>query len=97
MIAGIPRGRPWWQMTARPKLSRNLGVLFAVVTASVILGLALELAGVTEPALNPVASVFGLIEFAALAFLYLNSAVRLRQRGIQPTEPTFRPKRLPVG
>lgn len=88
--------RPWWQMTARRTLSRNLGVLFAVVTVSSLLGLVFELSGPTAPRTALVVSVFSVVEFGVLAFLYLNSAARLPRRGAQPTEPTFTPKRLPI-
>ena len=80
-------------MTARPKLSRNLGLLLAVVAAASSLGMVLELAGVVEPRSTPVVSAVTMIEFGVLAYLYLNSAVRLRRNGLVPTEPTFNPKR----
>lgn len=96
----VAPARPWWQMTARPKLSRNLGLVFAVATAYSLLGLTLQLAGISEPTASTVAVIFTVIEFGALAFLYLNSAVRLRRAGVgstEPARPTFKPKRLTVG
>ncbi|MFF2272849.1 hypothetical protein ACFVTX_11280 [Agromyces sp. NPDC058136] len=85
--------RPWWQMTARPTLSRNLGLLLAVVTASSFLGMVLELAGVVEPRSTPVVSAVTMIEFGVLAYLYLNSAARLRRTEGAATTPTFQPSR----
>ncbi|GAA1795298.1 hypothetical protein [Agromyces lapidis] len=59
--------------------------------------MALRFAGVAEPTPSPIADVIYLIEAGALAFLYLNSAIRLRRAGDAPPEPTFKPKRLTVG
>ena len=90
--------RPWWQMTARPTLSRRLGKIFVAwavlaLPAIVIGGLGIDPGGnVTSVDFPGALGTF--IFCAALAFLYLNSAVRLTRLGVLPLAPTFRPKLL---
>ncbi|HEY9308469.1 MAG TPA: hypothetical protein VIP82_11780 [Microbacterium sp.] len=87
--------RAWWRMTAWPTLSRRLGILFAVFAAMSLLSLSLTVAGVTE---LPGGATIGLmigaaLQFAAFAFLYLNSAARMARLGIAKPErlrPTIR-------
>lgn len=89
--------RPWWRMTARPTLSRRLGILFLVLSAVGFINLGLAAIGV--PALRTTLSdgvsvsslILGALEFAVFTFLYLNSAVRLKRLGVPPPEPKFRP------
>lgn len=95
--------RPWWQMTAWPKLSRRLGTLFTAFAMILVLNTTLEIAGVVQPAVSLDVAIINVIQLAALAYLYLNSAVRLSRRGATPPEqrskqtaPTFKPQRLPL-
>jgi membrane protease YdiL (CAAX protease family) len=95
--------RPWWRMTARPTLSRRLGILFLVVAVYALVSLVLTASGVA--ALRPTADdgasvslqVLGVLENGGIAFLYLNSAARLKRLGVpakeakEPKEPKFRP------
>lgn len=83
-----------WRMTARPRLSRVLGILFVVFSAMLVLGLVLAALGVTAQAPDTaetiVGSVIGLVEYGLIGALYLRSAVRLRRLGVPPNEPKFR-------
>jgi uncharacterized SAM-binding protein YcdF (DUF218 family) len=96
----IVPARPWWRMTARPTLSRRLGILFAVLAASVVVVLILTAVGAYEtlpqtPTGETIAIyVTNALENAAFAYLYLNSAVRLKRMGVPPKAakpPKFRP------
>ncbi|TFB88215.1 hypothetical protein E3O44_05950 [Cryobacterium algoricola] len=88
--------RPWWKMTARPLLSRVLGIIFVLAVASTLLLFitaalgadrsAKTLAGLTIPE-----TIFDIVLEAALAFLYLNSAVRLARMPVRDREPKFKP------
>ncbi|WP_448003622.1 hypothetical protein [Agromyces bauzanensis] len=82
--------RAWWRMTARPKLSRWLGGTFLVLAISSPISAALatsaDRAGVDIPI-----TIIGSLEFAVLAGLYLNSAIRLRRLPVPPKDPRFRP------
>lgn len=94
--------RAWWRMTARARLSARLGFLFSLIT---LIGLVLLFAGVVggaEPITAPnavedvAASTIDIVQSGILAYLYLNSAARLR--GVPappepPTAPSFRPPR----
>ncbi len=88
-----PRER--WRMTARPRLSTVLGVVFVVNSAFMVLGLVLAALGVSvEPsdaAERIVGSAIGAVEYALIAALYLRSAARLRSLGVPPKEPKFTP------
>lgn len=83
--------RAWWRMTAWPALSRRLGILFAVLAAFGVLVLLLAAAGVAvyQPTADGgVATlVSGCVQFAVLAFLYLNSAIRMSRLGISKPVP----------
>lgn len=91
--------RPWWRMTARPTLSRLLGILFLVVAVFALVSLVLTAFGVPglRTTVDDDASVslgiLGVLENGGIAFLYLNSAVRLKRLGVRtpPKEPKFRP------
>jgi len=89
--------RPRWQMTARAKLSRRLGYLFFALTLVNLLSVVLVTTGVVLESTSLAVAIVGALECGALAFLYLNSAIRLRRRREAPTEPTFKPRRLSVG
>jgi hypothetical protein len=97
----VAPARPWWQMTARAKLSWWLGILLAAGTAVIVVNEVGEAmaAGAAMPVGLP-GDVLTIFEPAALAFLYLNSAIRLGRRRSDPTPPTptptptFRPKRI---
>jgi len=90
--------RPWWQMTARSKLSRRLGYLFAALKMVNVLSVVLAFTGMFEvTAPSMIVSIISVLECGVLAYLYLNSAVRLRRRGEAPIEPNFKPNRIPVG
>ncbi|MDR6904857.1 hypothetical protein J2X63_000543 [Agromyces sp. 3263] len=83
--------RAWWRMTAWPALSRRLGILFAVLTVFGVLGLVLAAAGVDayQAMGDGGATIFvsSALQFAVLAFLYLNSAVRMKHLGITKPRP----------
>ena len=92
--------RPWWRMTARPTLSRRLGILFAVLAAGAVVVLILTAVGAYEPIpLTPTSEtlaiyVLGALENGTFAYLYLNSAVRLKRMGVPPKaakRPEFPP------
>ncbi|RXZ72279.1 hypothetical protein [Agromyces albus] len=93
--------RAWWRMTARPTLSRRLGILFVVLSLLGAVSLVLEVTGVYAPLPltgdDMVASSRGIVELAIVAYLYLNSAVRLKRLGVPskdpkpPQGPHFRP------
>jgi hypothetical protein len=89
--------RAWWRMTARSTLSRSLGILFLVPA---LYGLVILVLGAFDvPALQPtmdagssaLARLLAFLENGGFAFLYLNSAVRLKRLGVPPKEPKFRP------
>lgn len=93
--------RPWWQMTARAKLSRRLGILFAAGVVVLIIGIGLDLAGVRRITVGGwPTSIVAVVENSVLAYLYLGSAIRLGRRERTayrgPAAPTFKPKRLPL-
>ena len=85
--------RAWWRMTAWPTLSRRLGILFAALSAMGAAGLVLTAAGVpvyestTADGSELVIAVGGTLQFAVLAYLYLNSAVRMKRLGITKPRP----------
>ncbi|GAA4385000.1 hypothetical protein [Agromyces bauzanensis] len=85
--------RPWWQMTARPPLSRRLGILFLVLTVMSVatMFIAVFAPSAAAPAADVPVVIVALLEYAAIAWLYLNSAVRLGLP-VPPREPKFRPK-----
>ncbi|GAA1804548.1 hypothetical protein [Agromyces neolithicus] len=85
--------RPWWRMTAWPTLSKNLGILFAFVAVSFVL-IAVRVVQSDVQVYSLVDSGIGALQFAVLAFLYLNSAVRLTRRGIVKPERLRPPPRL---
>ena len=89
--------RPWWRMTARPTLSRRLGILFLVLTVWTAVGTILATIGVPSPGpmvadgAAVVAGLIGVLEFGVIAALYLNSAVRLKRLDVPAKDPKFRP------
>jgi len=81
--------RAWWRMTSKPKLSRRLGVLWVVLGAFDLLDVLIQ-PFLTRPRSGMVPEmIVGTVEFAGLAYLYLNSAARqkreLRLRALDPT------------
>ena len=84
-------------MTARPTLSRRLGVFFVVGSALGVIGLVLE--AIDVPAfrrtgvdgLTTAESILVVLEYGVIAYFYLNSAVRLKRLGVPAQEPKFRP------
>lgn len=85
--------RPWWQMTARPTLSRRLGILFVVLAVFGLPYLVMSLIGIVT-SLTPFEWLDVVAFNALLAYLYLNSAARLKRLGVPPREPVFKPKKL---
>ncbi len=87
--------RPWWRMTARPTLSRRLGILFLVMALVALVGLVL--AAFDVPALRPadgdrlfvLVEILAVIEYGGFAVLYFISAIRLRRLGGPPKESKF--------
>jgi uncharacterized membrane protein YfcA len=74
--------RPWWQMTARQKLSSNLGSWLAVVTGVMAVCFVLSL---FDPARTYLAeSALLVLYFAIPTYLYLNSAARLQHWSANP-------------
>ncbi|ANJ26229.1 hypothetical protein [Agromyces aureus] len=84
--------RAWWRMTAWPTLSRRLGTLFAGLAALSLLGLVLVLAGVEGISAGIGDWISVVLTYVVLAFLYLNSAVRMKRLGI--TKPAQLPKSI---
>ncbi len=82
----VAPARPWWQMTARKKLSSNLGSWLAVVTALMAVGLVLSF--FTTIGYSPLQTAIVVLYFGIPAHLYLNSAARL--------EPEPKPEQLPT-
>ncbi|WP_130176087.1 hypothetical protein [Cryobacterium sp. SO1] len=83
-------------MTARRKLSRRLGILFAVlcvlgVVSSILLAFGIPPDQPPVDASAALASVLAELQFGVIAFLYLNSASRQPKPDVPPSAPTFRP------
>lgn len=86
----IGPARAWWRMTARPQLSRNLGVILLVFVLMCVISLVFRLGVSGVSALEVVTTA----EIAVFAALYLNSAIRLTRLGVPPKPPKplkFRP------
>lgn len=69
--------RPWWQVTARAKLSRRLGVVAGILAVFETIVLIVQL--VTDRHQFPV-DLINVLNGSITAFLYLNCAVRLDRR-----------------
>ncbi len=87
-------GRPWWKMTARPLLSRVLGGVAVLSAFSWPISLIGATLGSERSirALSNVTVADGVTYtalFAMLAFLYLNSAFRMRKMPPRVREPKF--------
>ena len=85
----VAETRPWWRMTSRPKLSRRLGILFAIAAAyAVLLSITylLRVPWPQAPSAREIAgapsNLVGGIGNAIVAYFYLNSAVRMKRAGI---------------
>ncbi|WP_022893064.1 hypothetical protein [Agromyces subbeticus] len=82
--------RAWWRMTARPPLSRNLGVILLVFLVMSVISVVFRLGASEVRDLEVVVTA----EVAVFAALYLNSAIRLTRLGVPPKPPKplkFRP------
>ena len=64
----IEPARAWWRMTARPRLSRNLGVILLVFAVMSVISLVFQFGAGEGSAIRVVAS----IQAAVFAALYLN-------------------------
>lgn len=89
--------RSWWKMTARPLLSRVLGTLFVLSLASTLLLVITATLGVDQSAqslgrMTILDTTISVVLSAVLAFLYLNSAVRLAMMPAPVREPKFKPR-----
>ncbi|RZU64438.1 hypothetical protein EV379_0733 [Microterricola gilva] len=84
----VPPRRAWWRMTARPRLSWVLGILFTYVVLSFALSPVLDPEG-ARPSQGVAVTIIDSIGFATLAYLYLNSAIRLRKLPALIREPKF--------
>jgi hypothetical protein len=84
-------------MTARPTLSRRLGILFLILTVLTVTDIVLVAIGVsprrpgTLTGAAVVVALTGVLEFGVIAALYLNSGVRLKRLGVPAKDPKFRP------
>jgi len=98
----LGRGEPvesprlWWQMTARPLLSRMIAIIallgvisFVALFAEAALGLARAVQSLQRSTVAE--AVIDAILTAIVAFLYLNSAVRLTKVPAPAREPKFKP------
>jgi membrane protease YdiL (CAAX protease family) len=93
--------RAWWRMTARPTLSRRLGILFVVLALVALVGLVLAAFDLPQPGPTVpggprgLAEILAILENSGFAVLYLNSAVRLKRLGVLPKEPKSVPPKEP--
>ena len=81
--------RQWWRMTAWRPLSLRLGIL--CLAAALISVPGIPLGALSLPYGRQIGTWLDWAEvtatYGALAFLYLNSAIRLKRAGIQRPEP----------
>jgi hypothetical protein len=82
----IAPSRPWWQMTAWPKLSRRLGILASVSNAFALVYVIL-IATDTQwadrsDALSLGEWIASLVFYMIVGALYLNSAIRQTRAGV---------------
>lgn len=89
--------RPWWKMTAGPLLSRVLGIVFVLFLASTLFLVITATIGVDESVqslgrMTILDAALSVVLSAVLAFLYLNSAVRLAKLPAPIREPKFKPR-----
>lgn len=91
----IEPARPWWRMTARPTLSRRVGIAFTIGAVLALIFAILKAFGVgIGQGLTLLDWIDVLLFYGALAYWYLNSAVRLKKAGVTALEPEvkFKPK-----
>jgi hypothetical protein len=93
----IEPARPWWQLTARPTLSRRLGIVSAVGAGFALISGVLAAVGVPvfadESRVDSVLVYFdSLVFYGVVAFLYFTSAAHLKGVVTPPREPKFRTK-----
>ncbi|MEO7018132.1 MAG: hypothetical protein ABI067_16590 [Leifsonia sp.] len=78
--------RQWWRMTSRPTLARRLGILFLVLAVARVISALATVFGWFGPSRSESADwtllseILDVIQLGFLAFLYLNSAVRLKRQ-----------------
>ena len=89
--------RSWWKMTARPLLSRVLGIIFVLFLASTLFLVVTATLGVDRSVqslgrMTILDTTISVVLAAVLAFLYLNSAVRLAKMPAPVREPKFKPR-----
>ena len=72
----VAASRPWWQMTARKKLSNNLGSWLAVVTTLAVAALVISFFSPFGSSKSDL--VLLVLYFGVPTYLYLNSAARLQ-------------------
>lgn len=87
--------RAWWRMTARPLLSRVLGVTAAIVSASLVFlfisaALGVERSVRSLERLTLAEAAIGAVLGAVIAFLYLNSAIRQGKLPASDREPKLK-------
>ncbi|MDN4641658.1 hypothetical protein QCD70_15505 [Agreia sp. PsM10] len=95
----VTPARPWWQMTAWPKLSRRLGILLLVGTAFTLVFVVLTVTGVIEESASNRLTlgewIASLVFNVIVCAFYLNSAIRQTRGGVtrpvSPAAPTFKP------
>lgn len=79
--------RPWWRFTNRVRLSALLGSLFVLLTvislAPVFIDYPIGAPSASVPRLSRAQSLIDSAQLVVVAFLYLNSAVRLSRRPAQ--------------
>jgi hypothetical protein len=99
--------RPWWKMTSRAKLSKRVGVLLIVTVALLLLvgvgSLFFHLPRsvvLLDSSRSVVELVDAVVFYGGFAYMYLNSAVRLKASEtpeVKPNNPnaglTYRPPR----
>lgn len=86
--------RAWWRMTARPLLSRVLGITAAIVFASIVLVLISAALGERSVEslgrLTNAEVAVDAVLCAITAFLYLNSAMRQGKLPVSAREPKLK-------
>lgn len=87
--------RPWWKFTAWARLSRVLGIVFACIVVSTVITIVAAALGVERSVqsierITLAGTVINGVFFLILAFLYLNSASRMKWMVPPGREPRFK-------